>query len=387
MNNFLEPLPRIEDFVENPSFHVKTPVSRFKQTDQIFSRALRGEVDIDTKNVGVTSPPPHPLDRMVFSPFMLRAHLWSICEPKPLKWKAEVTDTAKMSSHIKEVARYMGADLVGITKLHEAFIFENDRSGDPVDYSNYKYAIVLARAMDYDMIRTTPSWCDHVEVGRQYQDLAVLSTSLAIYIAQLGYYARASCAGNDVVMHVPLAVYAGLGELSRIGILLTRQYGPRVRLATVVTNLPLEVDHPVDLKVGAFCESCRKCATNCPSAAIAKDEKIEIRGVEKWKVNEVACYRYWRKDPMNWQDCIRCIAVCPWSKRDTVFHRAVGQIISKSRASHGLINFLDDLFYGKKPKKKEMPPSFNDYRMSAEDYRAMINDKGVNVKLLNPERK
>jgi reductive dehalogenase len=386
MKNAVEPLPRIEDFVKRPTFSVKGPIGRSKSTDQIFVRAGHGEVDIDTRGVGPSSPPPHPLDRVMYAPCMLRAHLWKIREPKPLKWKVEVPDKAKMSAHIKETARYLGADLVGITRLHQEFVFENDRSGEPIDASNFTHAIIVAKAMDYDRIQTTPSWCDHVEVGKRYQEEGVLTTTLAIYIAELGYRARASFAGADSVLYVPLAVYAGLGELSRIGIMLTKQYGPRVRLGAVLTDLPLEIDHPIDLNVGSFCESCKKCATNCPTGAIAAKEKTEVKGVMKWKVNEVACYRYWRKDPMNWQDCIRCVAVCPWNKPNTSFHRGVAGIVSNYPSSHKAINFMDDLFYGKKPKRKDQPASFNDYRMTEEQYMQMIQDPEINIKFLAPEK-
>ncbi|HME45889.1 MAG TPA: reductive dehalogenase domain-containing protein [Syntrophorhabdales bacterium] len=382
-----EALPRIEDFVKHPTFSTPGPITRFKQTDQVFMRVGRGEVEVDYDEIGVTSPPPHPLDRTVFSPSMLRAHLWKACEPKPLSWKASITDTKKMSAHIKETAKYLGADLVGITHVYEAFAFANDRNEEPLDLSPYKYAIVMAREMDYDRVRTTPSWYAHVEDGQTYQECAILAIQLAIYIAQLGYAARASCAGNDVVMHVPHAIYAGLGELSRIGIMITKEYGPRVRLCTVVTDLPLEVDHPVDLNVGHFCEACKKCVTNCPSGAIAAKGRTEVRGVLKWKANDVGCYRYWRKDPMNWQACIRCVSVCPWSKPRTAFHQTVANIAANYPSSHRLINFFDDVFYGRKPKQKSIPSGFNDYRMSQEDFMKMVHDTALNVRMLNPEKK
>jgi reductive dehalogenase len=386
MEDGMKLLPKIEDFVRSPTFSVKDGVMRSKQTDQIFGRAARGEVDIETHGVGVTSPPPHPLDRAVFSPFMVRAHLWKICEPEVLPWRVNVPDKQEMSAHMKEVAHYFGADLVGIAHLYREFVFEDDRNGAPIDLSRYKYAIVMAKAMDYDRICTGPSWMDHVDVGKRYQELSVISTTLALYIAQLGYHARASCAGNDVVLHVPLAVYAGLGELGRLGVLMTKEYGPRVRLATVVTDIPLKVDHPVDLNIGHYCTLCKKCVTNCPSRAIAGNGRTEVKGVVKWKVNEVQCYRYWRKDPYNWQACIRCLAVCPWNKPNTSFHRAVAGLVSKCPASHRAINFLDDVLYGKKPEQKGMPKRFNRFRMVEKDYWEMLKDENINVKMLTPTK-
>ena len=47
---------------------------------------------------------------------------------------------------------------------------------------------------------------------------------------------------------------------------------------------------------------------------------------------------------------------------------------------------MDDLFYGKKPKKKDQPTSFNDYRMTEEQYMQMIQDTEMNIKFLAPEK-
>ena len=89
---------------------------------------------------------------------------------------------------------------------------------------------------------------------------------------------------------------------------------------------------------------------------------------------------------MNWQDCIRCIAVCPWTKPNTWFHRKVAGIVSNYPISHNFINFMDDIFYGKKPKKKDMPAGFNDYRMEEAEYMEMIQDPELNIKFLNPTK-
>jgi ferredoxin len=318
---------------------------------------------------------------------MLRAHIWEVCQPDVFMWQAKVYDESRLSIHIKEIAKYLGADLVGITKLYDAFVFADDREGAPLDLSSYTYAIVLAKAMDYDRVRTGPSWMDHVEEGLRYQDLAVISTHLATYIAQLGYRALASCAGNDVVLHTPLAVYAGLGELSRMGILVTKNHGPRIRLASVLTDLPLSVDHPIDLNVGHFCEVCRKCTVNCRSGAIPLGEKTETHGVLKWKLDEVKCYRYFRKDPINWQACIRCIAVCPWSKPSTWPHRLMARAVAKCPSTHRFFRLVDDLVYGKKPRQIAQPSTFNDFRMKEEEYWQMLKDPAINIKSLSRGRK
>jgi epoxyqueuosine reductase QueG len=81
-------------------------------------------------------------------------------------------------------------------------------------------------------------------------------------------------------------VDAGLGELGRFGYLITRKFGPRVRLAAVTTDLPLIADKPADIGVEDFCRDCKKCALCCPSNSIAMDDKIEVNGTLRWKLDE-----------------------------------------------------------------------------------------------------
>lgn len=382
MENSMDPLPRLKDYVRRPTFTPVKPGERFKQTDQIFIRAMRGEFGEDVAKVNITTPPPHPLDRTVFGPYMVRALLWPGCEAEVHEYKVPVSDKKKMSSHIKEIAKEFGADLVGITYLHQAFIFENDRDGEPINLT-HKYAIAMAKEMNYQKIATSPSWYDHFEVGKTYHDITVLGVHLANYIGQLGYPARASVAGNDTVFHVPLAIYAGLGEYSRMGRVITKEYGPRVRLCTVTTDLPLEIDHPVDLNVEHFCEICRKCAINCPAQSLPLgNEKVEIRGFLKWDENNDDCYRFWRKKPYRWQSCSRCVAVCPWNKPNSIFHRFVATLAIEFTWIHKLLLFFDDLFYGKKPKIKDQPASYEDYIMKEEDYWQMVEGTSADQALL-----
>ena len=93
----MEPLPKLEDHVRRPAFIPRGPFKRFKQTDQVFIRALRGELGEELKKINITTPPPHPMDRTVFSPTMVRAHLWKGCEPPVFKNRVPVTDRNKMS--------------------------------------------------------------------------------------------------------------------------------------------------------------------------------------------------------------------------------------------------------------------------------------------------
>jgi len=71
--------------------------------------------------------------------------------------------------------------------------------------------------------------------------------SQLLYFLYLGYSATANHLRHYDALLVPLAVDAGLGETGRLGYLMTRDYGPRVRLGAVTTDLPLIPDKPVDM--------------------------------------------------------------------------------------------------------------------------------------------
>jgi epoxyqueuosine reductase len=66
--------------------------------------------------------------------------------------------------------------------------------------------------------------------------------------------------------HKRVAVGAGLGWLGRNNLLVTQRYGAQVRLVTVLTDLGLEPDRPVE----NGCGSCRACIAACPAKAVGE---------------------------------------------------------------------------------------------------------------------
>jgi len=111
------------------------------------------------------------------------------------------------------------------------------------------------------------------------------------------------------VLHVPIAIKAGLGQLGKHGSMITPEYGSNVRLATVLTDLPLMIDQPCDIGVDDFCATCRSCETNCPPHAIFPKKQM-VRGVERWYVTFDKCAPYFAET----RRCGICIEVCPWSE-------------------------------------------------------------------------
>jgi len=260
--------------------------------------------------------------------------------------------------NIKNMIRYLGADLCGVCELDQSFIYSHVGRG-PEPYGsairlNHRYAVVFALEMDQKMIAAAPQSPVIVETAKKYVEAAKISIIAARQIRKMGYPARAHIAGSNYqAMLPPLAWKAGLGELGRFGMLLTWKFGARIRLGMVTTELPLVTDHPLVLGIQDFCEVCKKCADNCPSKAIPQGGKTEENGVMKWVLNRENCYRYWRNVGT---DCAVCISVCPFSKPDFGPHKFIRHFTTWSKKAQSLTLWGDDYFYGRKPKRK--PPPF-----------------------------
>jgi len=261
---------------------------------------------------------------------------------------------------IKGYALNIGAKLVGITEINPLWIYSNrgeifrenwEDWGKEIEV-NHKYAVVFATEMAFELVGTAPHTPTTIASMSNYAEDAVIATQLAAYIANLGYSATANHLRHYDTLLVPLAVDAGLGETGRLGYLMTKDYGPRVRLSAVTTDLPLVADSPVDIGVEDFCRICKKCAHCCPSNSIPLDDPTEVNGTLRWKLNAETCFDYWGKVGT---DCNVCMRVCPWSHAGTWPHRLIRALITRNRLSRRLFNLMDDVFYGRKPKPKAAP--------------------------------
>ncbi|MCP4633228.1 MAG: reductive dehalogenase [candidate division Zixibacteria bacterium] len=268
----------------------------------------------------------------------------------------EECDTKLISEQLIGEIKKMGAKSVGIAELNPMYVYSHVGRG-PEQWgasimNNHKYVIVFTLEMDYFHVEKAPLMDITIESARQYLNGAEISISIANYIRKLGYPARAHIAGSNYqIMLPPVASDAGLGELGRIGYLITNNYGARVRLGAITTDLPLLTDKPISIGIKEFCEKCMKCAVNCPSGAIPKSKIIDIRGVEKWQLNIERCVRFWR---IAGSDCGICMKVCPFSHPPTFVHNMVRKAIKRSSFARYISIKGDDIFYGRKVKIKNI---------------------------------
>ncbi len=303
---------------------------------------------------------------MMHSSFILPRLLadYAVAEPNPETVKVSSKDASYV---IKEFTRHLGACSVGICKVNPNWVyskrgeihFDNwEDWGEPIPELPMN-ALVFGVEMNYEHVMAAPHTPTVAESANKYAEGAYMSTVLAQWFKDMGYRAVAQHLRHYDVLTTPLAVDAGLGEVGRLGYLITPETGPRIRVFAVLTDMPLTPDNPISIGVEEYCTYCKKCSTTCPSKSIPIDEKTIHNGIEKWKLNAETCYEYWSKVGT---DCAICMAVCSFGKPNTPLHSIVKWFIKRRNPiALRLFPHIDDLFYGKEwtPRKVSKWLSYN----------------------------
>lgn len=263
------------------------------------------------------------------------------------EWSARLAAGAEPAAVLKALARQLGSVAAGCTELDCRFVYTHKGRFDG-DYGRkvdlpHRSALVFLVEMDVSEMRQAPRAPAIRESARQYYRAAMIARTIEAALLACGHRARAHYDAHYDVILPPLAVAAGLGEVGRNNILVADRFGSRVRIGAVTTDLALSPDGPVSLGVDRFCASCRKCAENCPSGALTSGPKEMIQGTPKWPTDTARCYASWRAMGT---DCGICMAVCPFSHRDTVFHALVRRAVRLLPAAAPLLRACDDLVYG-----------------------------------------
>jgi len=256
------------------------------------------------------------------SSFKTVAAFHALLDDENLPTPSQPVDSTRMTRFIKEWTKRLGAVSVGVTELRDHHLYHTigrgARYGEPVELS-HKYAIALTVEMDKYFVSRAPKGPTAMESAQEYLNCGAMAVQIAEFARQLGYSSRAHIDGSYRVICPLVARDAGLGEIGRMGLLMTPELGPRVRLAVVTTDMPLLPDERKrDATVIDFCRRCKKCADICPSRAISFDDRKEIDGVMRWQINSEACFTFWCKVGT---DCGRCMSVCPYSHPSNAMQR------------------------------------------------------------------
>ena len=225
-----------------------------------------------------------------------------------------------LNSQIESQLIEAGASLVGFA----------DISGLPAAArGQMKSAISIAVALDASIINEIsegPTRRYYHEYQRVNEFLTSLCASTVDDLKKRGHDARAidptirtkGSAWKALATPLPhktVATRAGLGWIGKSALLITRRYGPAVRLATVLTDAPLGAGTPVD---DSHCGDCTKCVDRCPAKAIAGKNWAE--GMKRESIYDArACCAEAKSAsgrigvPVT--ICGICINACPWTQK------------------------------------------------------------------------
>jgi reductive dehalogenase len=223
-------------------------------------------------------------------------------------------DAELNAANVKAASYFLGIDAVGISRCPDWTWYSHDATGEPI-IPPHNNAISMLIDQGYETMdgASGDDWVAVAQSMRAYLRFSLLGGVIAKQIRNLGYKAKAHTVMDGEVLQPPLLLLAGLGEVSRIGeVILHPLLGPRLKSGAVTTDMPLAHDKPIDFGLQKFCESCNKCARECPSGAITAGPKLMFNGYEIWKSDSQKCTTY-RITTEGGAMCGRCMKTCPWN--------------------------------------------------------------------------
>jgi len=212
---------------------------------------------------------------------------------------------------LKEFAHSHGVGPLEFVKLPQDLIFQ--KMG--VLFDN---AILLAMEMSKEKIDKAPSQATMNMVFGTYDELGKVANKISDFLREHGYAAQADHPLGGLVLFPPLAQKAGIGWVGKHGLLITPEFGPRVRLAAVYTsiqNLPFASTN-AHAWIEDYCQVCGICVDQCPPRAIL-DESVAHENGRITHVSQQECFEYFAQN----YGCSVCIKVCPFSEGMEAYER------------------------------------------------------------------
>ena len=299
--------------VDEPTTYIDRPnVARVPKRANLFVRGLFGDmgkhVQEATKNGNyVRKSAAAYAFRPSLGAFVLLQDGDAVGEPTP--------DTpASNAANIKAALYFLGVDAVGLSACPDWTYYSHNTTGAPITpYHDNAISMIIDQGHETMEGASGDDWIACAQSMRAYLRFSLLGGVLAQHLRNLGYTARVHSVMDEEVLHPPLLLLSGLGEVSRIGeIILNPFLGPRLKSGVVTTNMPMTHDKPIDFGLQKFCDACNKCARECPSGAITAGPKLMFNGYEIWKSDSQKCTTY-RVSQKNGAMCGRCMKTCPWN--------------------------------------------------------------------------
>lgn len=288
-------------------------VPRVPKRSSFFDRAIHGDLGEKTQAERRRFAFKHPLATAMVKQIgaMVPHQDGPVAEsPHP-----SCSDAAENTRALKSLSYVLGAELTGVCEIPDYAWYSHVDDGRPVE-CHHKYAVVMLIDQEYDTMEgaSGDDFISGAQSMRAYMRGAVIAGIMAEHLRALGFSSRSQTNADSEVLHIPLILLAGLGELSRIGELVLNPFvGPRFKSVVMTTDMPLVPDKPIDFGLQYFCSNCLKCARECPCDAITWGDKVMFNGYEMWKPDAERCARY-RLTNQRGLACGRCMKTCPLNK-------------------------------------------------------------------------
>lgn len=218
-----------------------------------------------------------------------------------------------LQSKIKEFALSLGVDLVGFSKINKSPLPKQD---------NLVYAVTIAVKLPDAVLKTieerpTISYFHEYRSANAFLDNVTFR--LSRFIENLGFSSFPIPASQSMpnseyqstFSHKIGARLSGLGFIGKSGLFISTKYGSKVRLATVLTDLPLNSELPL---IESKCQGCTICENSCPAGAISGKEYVEgLDREEFFSCEKCSHHMKTYKDIGRGAVCGICIKVCPYN--------------------------------------------------------------------------
>ena len=300
--------------VDSPTTYIdEAHVARVPKRTDMFARAQFGDMGKANQKGSAggyyaRKSAPSMAQRHMLGAFVL------LQDGVPADSSTAYNDELRNAANIKAASYWLGADAVGISRCPDWAWYSHDATGAEI-IPTHNQAISMIIDQGYETMEgaSGDDWISVAQSMRAYLRFSLLGGVIARQIRNLGYNAKAHTVLDGEVLQPPLLLLSGLGEVSRIGeVILNPFLGPRLKSGVVTTDMPLAHDKPIDFGLQHFCESCNKCARECPSGAITAGPKLMFNGYEIWKSDSQKCATY-RITNEGGAMCGRCMKTCPWN--------------------------------------------------------------------------
>ena len=190
------------------------------------------------------------------------------------------------------------------------------------DICKYPYAIAIGHKMLEEIIENIPKTYSDDKLAQEYLDeyynshkrVSSIAQKIVQRIKDEGYHAielDVSGTSPELDLKMPFsnkasAHLAGIGWLGKNNLLTTKEFGPRLTWATVLTDAPIG-EHAKD-ELESLCGDCTLCVNACPGKAIVDlpDPK------ESYSPEKCGKFLMDRKDEGHPVACGMCLFICPY---------------------------------------------------------------------------